>query len=212
MEEKLDIDMEETDTVEKSKVLLNREWSFWENYELKEKKGKNIDYSQLLKEIYTFNDIISFWQFWNHYPGNDIKKIFFDGECLRFFFKEKYRIIAMNIFQKGIKPEWEDIKNNKGNILTLSYTIKNEEIDDFLSQASKSWIKLICLLIGETLPNCGNINGIRFVDKTKLGFNKSIIFKYEIWVNSKMNEKELEQLKHFCTETFGCQGTIKPIN
>ena len=118
----------------------------------------------------------------------------------------------MNIFQKGIKPEWEDIKNNKGNILTLSYTIKNEEIDDFLSQASKSWIKLICLLIGETLPNCGNINGIRFVDKTKLGFNKSIIFKYEIWVNSKMNEKELEQLKHFCTETFGCQGTIKPIN
>ena len=209
MEEKLDIDMEETDTVEKSKVLLNREWSFWENYDL---KGKNIDYSQLLKEIYTFNDIISFWQFWNHYPGNDIKKIFFDGECLRFFFKEKYRIIAMNIFQKGIKPEWEDIKNNKGNILTLSYTIKNEEIDDFLSQASKSWIKLICLLIGETLPNCGNINGIRFVDKTKLGFNKSIIFKYEIWVNSKMNEKELEQLKHFCTETFGCQGTIKPIN
>ena len=212
MEEKLDIDMEETDRVEKSKVLLNREWSFWENYDLKEKKGKNIDYSQLLKEIYTFNDIISFWQFWNHYPGNDIKKIFFDGECLRFFFKEKYRIIAMNIFQKGIKPEWEDIKNNKGNILTLSYTIKNEEIDDFLSQASKSWIKLICLLIGETLPNCGNINGIRFVDKTKLGFNKSIIFKYEIWVNSKMNEKELEQLKHFCTETFGCQGTIKPIN
>ena len=212
MEETLDIDMEETDTIEKSKVLLNREWSFWENYEAKERKGKDQDYSELTKEIFSFNDIVSFWQFWNHYPGNDIKKIFFDGEYLRFFFKEKYRIIAMNIFQKDIRPEWEDDNNKKGNILTLSYTIKNEEIDDFLSQASKSWIKLICLLIGETLPNCENINGIRFVDKTKLGFNKSIIFKYEIWVNSKMKEKELDKLKQYCTETFGCQGTIKPIN
>lgn len=149
MEDSLDIDMEETDTIEKSKVLLNREWSFWENYEAKERKGKDQDYSELTKEIYSFNDIVSFWQFWNHYPGNDIKKIFFDGEYLRFFFKEKYRIIAMNIFQKDIRPEWEDDKNKKGNILTLSYTIKNEEIDDFLSQASKSWIKLICLLIGK---------------------------------------------------------------
>ena len=131
MEETLDIDMEETDTIEKSKVLLNREWSFWENYEAKERKGKDQDYSELTKEIFSFNDIVSFWQFWNHYPGNDIKKIFFDGEYLRFFFKEKYRIIAMNIFQKDIRPEWEDDNNKKGNILTLSYTIKNEEIDDF---------------------------------------------------------------------------------
>ena len=210
--EKLDNDLEETATIEKSKVLLNRQWSFWENYEPKEQKGqKESDYSKLLKEIYTFNDIISFWQFWNHYPGNDIKKIFFDGEYLHFFFPEKYRIIAINVFQKDIRPEWEDKKNSKGNILTLSYTTKkNEDIDDFLTQVSKNWIKLICLLIGEALPNCENINGIRFVDKTK--FNKSIIFKYEIWVNSIMKEKELDKLKEYCNQEFECQGTIKPIN
>ena len=40
----------------------------------------------------------------------------------------------MNIFQKDIRPEWEDNNNKKGNILTLSYTIKNEEIDDFLKR------------------------------------------------------------------------------
>lgn len=207
-----DNDLEESATIEKSKVLFKREWSFWENYEPKNQNQKEKDYSKLLKEIFTFEDIISFWQFWNYYPGNDIKKIFFDGEFLRYFFKEKYRIIAMNIFQKGIKPEWEDEKNKQGNILTLSYNIKNEDLDDFLSQASKSWIKLICLLMGETLPHCENINGIRFVDKTKLGYNKNIIFKYEIWVNQNMKEDELEQLKKYCNETFGCQGTIKPIN
>ena len=207
----LDLDIEESETIEKSKVLLSREWSFWENYESKSPNQKESDYSKLLKEIFTFNEIISFWQFWNHYPGNDINKIFFDGEYLRYFFKEKYRIIAMNIFQKGIKPQWEDEKNKNGNILTLSYTPSSADLDTFLPQASKSWIKLICLLIGETLPNCGNINGIRFVDKTKLGYKKSIIFKYEIWVNKNMKENELDELKQYCNELFGCEGTIKPI-
>ncbi len=117
----------------------------------------------------------------------------------------------MNIFQKGIKPEWEDEKNNRGNILTLGYNIKNDEINEFLIKAQDLWVELICLLIGETLPFSENINGIRFVDKTKLGFKASIIFKYEIWVNSQMKEKELEELKSYCTKIFGCQGTIKPI-
>ena len=201
--------LEESNTIEKDKVSLKREWSFWENYDSKKEK----DYSKLLKEIYVFNDIISFWQFMNNYPGSDIKKIFFDGEFIRFFFKEKYRIIAMNIFQKGIRPEWEDKNNEKGNILTLAYTI-NTGIDVFLKKAQELWVELICLLIGETLPFSQNINGIRFVDKTKLAYgnNKLMIsFKFEIWANSNMKENELNELKNFCTKEFGCQGTIKPI-
>ena len=58
-----DLNIEESSTIEKDKVILNRSWSFWENYESKNKDELN--YSELLKEIYTFNDIISFWQFWN---------------------------------------------------------------------------------------------------------------------------------------------------
>lgn len=209
-----ELNLEESDTIEKSKVLLNREWSFWENYETKSKNDKEADYSKLLKEVFSFNDIISFWQFWNNYPGSELKKIFFDGEFFRFFFKEKYRIIAMNFFQKGVRPEWEDEKNKQGNILTLSYTAKSEDIENFLEDVGGIWIKLICLLIGETLPFCNNINGIRFVDKTKFGIYSNkvmVIFKYEIWANSKMNDKELDELKAYCTKEFGCQGTIKPI-
>ena len=201
--------LEESDTIELNKVLLNREWSLWENYESKNKE--KVDYSLLLKEIFSFNDIISFWQFWNNYPGSDLKKIFFNGNYISYFFKEKYRITAINIFQKGIRPEWEDKNNDKGNILTLGYSIKYDEIDEFLDKAIDLWENLVCILIGENIPNSKYINGIRFVDKTKFGKNISIIFKYEIWVNKDMPEKGLDELKEFCTTFFGCKGTIKPI-
>ena len=209
MEESIpDEKLEESETIEKEKVLLRREWSFWETYESRNKAEK--DYSKLLKEIYTFNDIISFWQFWNEYPGSDTKKIFFNGEYMTYFFKEKYRIIAINIFEKGIKPEWEDVKNRKGHVLTLEYIV-DTGLDVFLPKVTQLWIKLICYLIGETLPYGNNINGIRFCDKTKFGFNKSVIFKFELWANSSMKDEELEELKKHLTTEFGCSGTIKPL-
>ena len=188
-------------TQEREKVLLNRSWSFWENYESKNREEKN--YSKLLKEIYTFGDLISFWQFWNKYPGSDTKQVFYNGECIKYFFKEKYRIIAMNLFEKGIRPEWEDEKNKKGKTLILEYVISNN-LDQFLTLVSESWMKLLCYLIGETIPHSLNINGIRFVDKTKFGYLKNIIFRFEVWVNSSIEEKDLNELKDFLSTTFGC--------
>lgn len=72
----------EAKTVDLKKVKLNRQWSFWENYETKHKM-KNQDYSEFLEEIYSFNDLISFWQFWNKYPGAIPSNIFFNGNYLR---------------------------------------------------------------------------------------------------------------------------------
>ena len=204
-DKKSDLELEESDTIEKEKVLLSRSWSFWENYE---EKNKEINYSDTLKEIFNFNDIISFWQFWNKYPGNDIRQVFYNGEYIRYFFEQKYRITAINLFEKGIRPEWEDEKNKKGNILTLSYLIK-KDLDTFLSKINELWIKLICFLIGETISFSNNINGIRFVDKTYLG--KNAIFKIEVWVNRFMKEEELNEIKKYLTKEFGCEGTIKPI-
>jgi hypothetical protein len=196
--------IEESDKIEKEKVKLNRCWSFWENYEIKSKSEKG--YSDLIKEIYSFDDIISFWQFWNKYPGNDTKKIFYNGEYLTYFFKEKYRISAMNLFVKGIKPEWEDVKNKKGKIYVLEFEIK-KDLDLFLSRVSDLWVKLLILLIGEQIPFSNNINGIRFVDKTKLG--KGTIFKFEIWINSSMtDENEIDNLKSFLSKNFGTSGIL----
>ena len=66
-------ELEKSDTIELEKVLLNRSWSFWENHESKN-KNKNpsspkVDYSETGKEIYTFDNILSFWQFLNKYPS-----------------------------------------------------------------------------------------------------------------------------------------------
>ena len=199
-----DLKIEESDTIELDKVLLKREWSFWENYESKNKSQRNYSY----KEIYSFDNIIAFWQFWNKYPGNDAKEIFYNGECLKFFFKEKYRITAMNIFEKGIKPEWEDEKNKKGQILTLEYIV-DKDLDKFLSKIDELWIKLIFLLIGENIPYSNNINGVSFVDKTTV--LNSTIFKFEVWVNKNMKDEELEEIKILLSKEFGCLGTIKPI-
>ena len=66
-------ELEESDTIKLEKVLLNCSWSFWENHEPKN-KNKNqlsfkVGYSETVKEIYTFDNTLSFWQFWNKYPS-----------------------------------------------------------------------------------------------------------------------------------------------
>ena len=205
---KEDLQIEESSTIEHEKVKLNRCWSFWENYETKNKK--DLEYKDSLKEIYSFDDIISFWQFWNKYLGADPKKIFFNGEYITYFFKQKYRITAMNLFEKGIRPEWEDKNNEEGRIFILEYLIgNNNEIDNFYNSATKLWTELICILIGETIPYSKYINGIRFSDKTRIG--KSTIFRFEIWTNKSISENEVTELKSFLSNKFGCSATVKKI-
>ena len=109
----------------------------------------------------------------------------------------------MNLFVKGIKPEWEDKKNKGGKVLILEYVI-NEDLAQFLKIVSESWTKLLCYLIGETLPHSEYINGVRFVDKTKADRSKSIMFKFEVWVNSTLDEKLLEDVLKFLSDEFGC--------
>ena len=74
--------MEEKDSIELNKIKLQRKWTFWENYETRE-KSKEEDYSKLTQSIYSFDTIIEFWQFWNNYQGSDPKNIFFDGERIK---------------------------------------------------------------------------------------------------------------------------------
>ena len=205
------IPIKESNLIEEKKVRLNREWSFWENYEPKEKNQKNLDYSMFLKNIYSFNDLISFWQFWNKYPGSTPSKIFYNGEVIRYFFREKYRIIAMNLFQSGIRPEWEDEKNKKGKVLTLEYLVSTD-LDKFMETVEKTWTSLMLSLIGENLFYSQYINGIRFIDKTQIGGGKRIMFRFEVWTNKNITEEELTSLKEYLGKNFGCSGiSVKDI-
>jgi hypothetical protein len=78
---KVDVPNEDI-TVDPEHVKLGRSWSFWETYEPKVKSSQT-DWSVLIKKVFTFQDIISFWQFWNCYPGSNFSEVFFDGGFLK---------------------------------------------------------------------------------------------------------------------------------
>ena len=189
-----------------SSVKFADSWTFWENYE---SKSSELAYQDTNKQIFKWNDIISFFQFWNKYPGNSPKNIFYDGKNIKYFFKEKLRIISMNIFKEGIKPLWEDENNNGGKFLKLEYQIKNvSRIEEFFKAASLQWEKLALCAMGRSLPGAKFINGIRFVDKTNFRKGNQIMFRIEIWVSKKIEENILNKLKEVVGKNLGCENVI----
>ena len=194
----------------KSEIPLNavkfkKSWTFWETYV---SKTTDLSFENSNKLIFKWDDLITFFQFWNKYPGRDIKNILFDGNNLKYFFKEKYRINAMNIFQEGIKPMWEDEQNKGGKYFQLDYKIKNDEMDTFSELANVHWKKLALCTMGGSIPHADLINGIRFVDKTNFTRGKIIMFRIEVWVRKNMEENKLEELKKYLSENLGCQNVI----
>ena len=183
-------------------VIFSKTWAFWENYTSKTSK---LSYSESNKKIFKWNDIITFFQFWNKYPGNDIKNIFFDGNNLKYFFEEKYRINSMNIFLDGVEPMWEDEKNKGGKYYQLDYRVPKEKIDEFIEKSNYQWKKLALSLMGNDLPGAEFINGIRFIDKTDFERGKIIMFRIEIWVGKNVNEKIIEDIKNYLKENLGCE-------
>ena len=183
-------------------VTFNKSWTFWESYLSKTVK---LSYDDANRKIFKWNDIISFFQFWNNYPGKDIKNIFFDGYIVKFFFNEKYRINSMNIFQDGIKPMWEDEKNNGGKYFQLDYQIQRDQMDEFSKLANFHWKKLALITMGGTIPHAEFINGIRFVDKTDFERGKIIMFRMEVWVNKNIDENSIKELEKYLSKELGCE-------
>ena len=187
-------------------VKFKKSWTFWETYA---SKTEELSFENSNKLIFKWNDLITFFQFWNKYPGRDIKNILYDGNNLKYFFKEKYRINTMNIFQEGIKPMWEDEQNKGGKYFQLDYKIKNDEMDTFSELANVHWKKLALCTMGGSIPHADYINGIRFVDKTNFTRGKIILFRIEVWVRKNMEENKLEELKKYLSENLGCPNVIQ---
>ena len=194
-----------------SSVKLSKTWAFWESYATKSKNEKS--YGEANKQIFKWSDLITFFQFWNNYPGKDFRNIFFDGYNVKFFFEEKKRINSMNIFQEGIKPMWEDDKNKGGNYFQLDYQVQKDRMEEFANLANKYWKKLALCVMGGTLPYSEYINGIRFVDKTDFERGRIIMFRMEVWTNKDLEEKQkLDDLKQFFSNNYGCQAVMKKIS
>ena len=183
-------------------VKFGKTWTFWETYISKEKK---LEYNDSNKLIFKWDDIITFFQFWNKYPGKDIKNILFDGNNLKYFFNEKYRINSMNIFQEGIKPMWEDEQNKGGKYFQLDYRVNIEKINEFITASNYQWKKLALNLMGMNLPGADYINGIRFIDKTDFDRGKIIMFRIEVWIRKNVDENIIEDIKKYLKENLGCE-------
>ena len=183
-------------------VKLSKSWALWETYS---SKTEELSYEASNKQIFKWNDIITFFQFWNKYPGNDIKNIFYDGNNVKFFFSEKYRINSMNIFIDGIKPMWEDEQNKGGKYLQLDYKVQNDKIDEFIKASNYQWKKLALNLMGMTLPGADYINGIRFIDKTNFTRGKIIMFRIEVWTRTINDDNIVEEMKAYLRKNLGCE-------
>ena len=190
-----------------SSVKFSKTWAFWESYTAKPKTEKITSYDEANKQIFKWSDLITFFQFWNKYPGKDFRNIFFDGNNVKFFFEKKYRINSMNIFQEGIKPMWEDEKNKGGYYYQLDFQVQKDRIEEFATPANKYWKKLALCVMGGSLPYSEYINGIRFIDKTDFERGRIIMFRFEVWVNKDLKDNQkLEGLKQFLCKNYGCEN------
>lgn len=185
-----------------SSVQFSKSWAFWESYS---SKSVNLSYEEANKKIFRWSDIITFFRFWNNYPGNNIKNIFYDGNNIKYFFNDNYRLISMNIFIDGIRPMWEDPKNNGGKSLQLEYKIQKEKMDEFSNAANYQWKKLALKTMGMSMPGTDYINGIRFIDKTDFDRGKIIMFRIEVWIRKNVDENIIEDIKKYLKENLGCE-------
>ncbi len=199
-----DIIPEKKNDIPLSSIQFSKSWAFWESYVPKIKSEK-LSYDDLNKQIFQWHDLITFFQFWNKYPGNDIRNIFFDGNNVKFFFNEKYRINSMNIFKEDIKPMWEDERNKGGNYFQLDYQVQIDKIDIFINAANHNWKKLVLNTMGGISPYSEFINGMRFVDKTDFERGRLIMFRIEVWVNKELDEEKLKELQDFLSKNYGCE-------
>eukprot|EP00340_Litonotus_pictus_P001139 CAMPEP_0170518768 /NCGR_PEP_ID=MMETSP0209-20121228/4376_1 /TAXON_ID=665100 ORGANISM="Litonotus pictus, Strain P1" /NCGR_SAMPLE_ID=MMETSP0209 /ASSEMBLY_ACC=CAM_ASM_000301 /LENGTH=231 /DNA_ID=CAMNT_0010804449 /DNA_START=1 /DNA_END=696 /DNA_ORIENTATION=+ len=219
--EKVQAVSEDSSVVEKKMVDFQRTWVFWENYLTTEEnrntnnENKDKDWNAQIKKVFSFSDLITFWQFWNSYPGSNPKDLFYDGDRFMLFFESRKRIDGLNLFAENISPKWEDSQNAGGRIFQLQYDIK-KDLDEFLEFIKDYWLKLVLFLIGESLPCSHLVNGIRFVDKSKP--KQKILYRIEIWISSAYKTEEnirdysLNDLKDFLKKNFGSDVDDKPIN
>ena len=67
--------------------------------------------------------------------------------------------------------------------------------------------------MGENIINCQFINGVRFIDKTKIGGWKKRIFRFDVWVNKSIDEEQLSKITEYFKKNYGSEGIkIRKLN
>ncbi|KAI1432176.1 translation initiation factor eIF 4e-like domain-containing protein [Xylaria sp. CBS 124048] len=107
---------------------LQNKWTLWFT---KPSSGKGDNWTDLLKEVITFNSVEEFWGIYNNIaPVSDLAM------------KSDY-----HLFKEGVRPEWEDPQNKHGG--KWSYQFKDKRGIDI----NELWLQTMLAAIGETLED-----------------------------------------------------------
>lgn len=157
-------------TMESHHFPLHRTWSIWEMWDQNVNTGDDSNYKNRMKEISTFNSLVSFWQHWHALPHADPKQFFTDQPQKMRRTYGGTKIDSVGIFVEGIEPAWEDPMNAMGCDIYAKIQAPIDALKDI-------WDRFVFGVIGETIPHSEVITGVRIVEKMR-GTTK-----FELWLS-----------------------------
>jgi translation initiation factor 4E len=134
---------------------LTDKWTFWYVYDMsheerKRKKGKaRWQKEYKLNEVFTFGNLEDFWRLFNNVYN--ISDLVANTDFL--------------LFKEGIRPEWEDPKNNDGGKWVVTLPIQNK----MEKECEYAWMHIIYMMIGANIDKelYEIINGVIFSIRDK---------------------------------------------
>ena len=165
---------------------LQTGWSFWENYRpaIKE-QNQTKSFSENLSEIFQFDNLNKFAQFWNGMPYDCASNlIYFPANETEKKIRKNDRdliIEGLNLFRKGVRPEWEDPANQKGYHFQCELDVQPHTYDLVSRTYDDLWKLFVFSLIGEECEASEEITGMRQLYK-----QGRFILRVEIWIRESL--------------------------
>jgi len=162
---------------------LHHRWVYWEHT----KVNKPEDYANSMKDVCDFNTVEDFWKVWSYLPRPS--EVLYDGTVRKEGLNRK--IDAFSMFKNGIRPEWEDVMNNKASEFST--------VGPFDHDVDLLWENLVLSLIGETIEGSDEICGCRVVDKYKQSKNNKSStrahYRFELWLRPGVTKEQANCVK-----------------
>lgn len=146
---------------------LENKWNFWFDSSSTRKQGDEVAWDSNLKEIGVVDTIESFWGMFNHL---ELPSRLDPGD-------------SYSLFLNGVKPMWEDEKNQGGG----KWIIRAGHNRRFPTDSV--WEKMVLSVVGETLSDSDCVNGV-VLSRRRLGDRLAVWLKHGEDNEESMREME----------------------
>ena len=167
----------------KKQYPLSTTWKLYDH----EKSGSD-DYDKSTRYIGSFNDAITFWQYFNNIPTPS--KLFYQINTGKPYYQlkdSKREISSISLFRNDIQPKWEDPVNKLGGEISIKKFYKRQTTP--IKYLDTLWESLVLNCIGENFQYSEEITGIRVVDSS---VNNKPLYRIELWFSNLEHSEEIE--------------------